>query len=102
VETAASAVRNLNGYLVSGRPLTISPQQDGSSREAAAAGDDANALHALVTDPPRGIVPPQGVKATDAISQTLAAIPQGQLEEVLARMKVSGSRMGSEFLEAYT
>lgn len=30
----------------------------------------------------------RGVKSTDAITQTLASVPGGQLEEVLGRMKV--------------
>lgn len=30
----------------------------------------------------------RGTMATDAITQTLAAVPAGQLEEVLGRMKV--------------
>lgn len=72
--------------LVSGRPLTISRQQDTDGQQAAA---DPSSVHSLLMDPPSGIPPPRGVNATDAISQTLAAIPQGQLEEVLARMKVS-------------
>lgn len=47
--------------------------------------------------PPGQDVPP-GVKATDVISKTLAAIQPGQMQEVMAGMKVSPS---CEFILAF-
>lgn len=85
-ETAASAVRNLNGVLVSGRPLSIAFQQD---TESTARLGDPDSLQSMIREPPRGREPDRGMNSTDAISQTLAAIPPGELDDILARMKVS-------------
>ncbi|KAL7414678.1 hinge domain of cleavage stimulation factor subunit 2-domain-containing protein [Mrakia frigida] len=89
-ETAASAVRNLNGTLIGGRPLTVAFQDGIESAAFRPTGQDSNnvdPIQALLNNPPRGKQPERGVNSTDAISQTLAAIPPGQLEEVLGRMK---------------
>ena len=80
-------MRNLNGHLVAGRPLGVAFQSEGES--AASGSADSDPIHALLNNPPQGRVPDRGTNSTDAISQTLAAIPPGQLEEVLGRMKVS-------------
>lgn len=37
---------------------------------------------------PTGTMPPPGVNATDAISQTLASLPPNQLLDVMSKMKV--------------
>ncbi|CED82741.1 mRNA cleavage and polyadenylation factor I complex, subunit RNA15 [Phaffia rhodozyma] len=86
-ETAASAVRNLNGYLINGRPLSVTFQMDTDHNVHLSASVDPNSPQALLQNPPRGRELDRGALATDAITQTLAAIPAGQLEEVLGRMK---------------
>jgi len=90
-ETAASAVRNLSGRPLPApfnRALTITFQQadlppSGSSTNPLTADDPRT----LLLQPPRGREPDRGVRPIDAITQTLAAVPAGQLEEVLGRMK---------------
>lgn len=87
VETAAAAVRTLSGRPLPppyNRALTITFQTDASSSPSVT-GDDPRTL---LVNPPRGREMERGTMATDAITQTLAAVPAGQLEEVLGRMKV--------------
>lgn len=108
-ETAQSAVRNLNGQDVGGRPLRIDladsdPFLEGKttvrgelidSHETRAQwrereqregrGKDPNAF---LRDLPAGVPLPPGLTAMDSISQTLAATNPTQILEVLAQMKV--------------
>ena len=53
--------------------------------QAGQGGPDGNDLSHL----PPGVDVPPGQKATDVISKTLAAISPGQMQEVMADMKVS-------------
>jgi cleavage stimulation factor subunit 2 len=108
-ETALSAVRNLNGTDVGGRPLRIDladsdpflegkttvrgelldsgypgpsePRSRGGSRNA------SNDPESFLSNLPPGKGIPPGTSALDSISQTLAGMPPSQLMEVLAQMK---------------
>lgn len=108
-ETALSAVRNLNGADVGGRPLRIDladsdPFLEGKttvrgelldsgypgpseprSRGGRNVASDPESF--LATLPPGKALPP-GQSALDSISQTLATMQPSQLMEVLAQMKV--------------
>ncbi len=108
-ETALSAVRNLNGADVGGRPLRIDladsdpflegkttvrgelldsgypgPSEPRSRGGRSAASDPESFLANL--PPGKPLLP--GQSALDSISQTLASMPPTQLMEVLAQMKV--------------
>jgi cleavage stimulation factor subunit 2 len=102
--TAHSAVRNLQDVPINGRPVRIELSTDdggrrgarptpfGRHREASpprgAFGAAAVAQPIDYSQLPQGIDPPPGQKATDAISKTLAEINPGQMQEVMAGMKV--------------
>ncbi|KAK7027342.1 hypothetical protein VNI00_015305 [Paramarasmius palmivorus] len=97
-ETASSAVRNLNGYEVGGRPLRIDLADsdpflegkttvrgelvDGGSRDGGSR--DPNAF---LNNLPSGKKLEPGLTAMDMISNTLASMPQRELMDVLAHMK---------------
>lgn len=114
-ETAESAVRNLNGTDVGGRPLRIDMaesdpllegkttnrgelipgENDGSSsgypeprRLGDRSSDSSTESIDLSEGLPPGRPPPPGVSTLDAISQNLATMDPTQLTEVLAQMKV--------------
>ncbi|KAF8892930.1 hypothetical protein BD779DRAFT_1507801 [Infundibulicybe gibba] len=115
-ETAASAVRNLNGVDVGGRPLRIDladsdPFLEGKTtvrgelvdggvpgpsepRSQWRAGGSDNHSHGRNHDPnaflsglPPGIQVPKNLSVLDNISQTLATMSPDRLMEVLAQMK---------------
>jgi cleavage stimulation factor subunit 2 len=109
-ETALSAVRNLNGTDVGGRPLRIDladsdPFLEGkttvrgelldggypgpSEPRSRGSRNSSNDPESFLASLPPGKVPPPGISALDSISQTLAGMPPSQLMEVLAQMKVS-------------
>lgn len=96
-DSAASAVRNLNDYEVGGRKIRVDwphqnnkdsvPQnydQDSMANEAAQNGPAAST--ALPPMPP-GVDLQPNIRATDAISQTLNALPPQTLLDVLTQMK---------------
>ncbi|KAJ3503886.1 hypothetical protein NLJ89_g8232 [Agrocybe chaxingu] len=108
-DTAASAVRNLNGTDVGGRPLRIDladsdPFLEGKTTVRGELLDGGypgpseprsqwrsrnSDPEAFLANVPPGIQIPKGSSALDSISQTLATMPPNQLMEVLAQMKVS-------------
>jgi len=97
VETAASAVRNLNGYDLAGRAIRVDhaePEKNSSSRKSGGGGGaprippPENRQQMGNSKPlPSGTPLPPGVNATDAISQTLATIPPEQLLDIMSHMK---------------
>lgn len=113
-DTAMSAVRNLNGADVGGRPLRIDladsdPFLEGKttvrgelidsggpdnkwSREDRRQGSILNTPPFLSNLPP-GVQVPPGSTALDTISQSLATMEPSQLLEVLAQMKVCTKRL---------
>jgi len=122
-DTAMSAVRNLNGADVGGRPLRIDladsdPFLEGKTtvrgelidsggpenkwirekdyQEDRRPGSSSNVPSFLANLPP-GVQVPPGSTALDTISQSLATMEPSQLLEVLAQMKVCTRR----HLEAY-
>ncbi|KAF9530530.1 hinge domain of cleavage stimulation factor subunit 2-domain-containing protein [Crepidotus variabilis] len=107
-ETALSAVRNLNGTDVGGRPLRIDladsdPFLEGkttvrgelldggypgpSEPRARGSRSAANDPESFLANLPTGKPVAPGVSALDGISQTLASMPPNQLMEVLAQFK---------------
>jgi cleavage stimulation factor subunit 2 len=100
-ETAASAVRNLHGTEVGGRPLRIDlaesdPHLEGKTTNRGELPDD-EPRHAggggggFMSGLPPGLPVPAGSTALDVISQSLATIRPAQVMEVLGQMKVCGS-----------
>ena len=114
-ETAMSAVRNLNGQEVGGRPLRIDladsdPFLEGKTtvrgelvdmsetraqwREREREREHARREHhyedpkAFLATVPQGIQLPLGQKAEDMITNMLASMPPNQVMDVLAQMKV--------------
>lgn len=103
-ETAASAVRNLNGFELENRGIRVDhAEPEKNSRRAAnasasAAGGGGGPQSRMPMPPqaqqnqkmnlPQGTTLPPGVNATDAISQTLATIPPEQLLDIMSHMKV--------------
>ncbi len=117
-ETALSAVRNLNGQEIGGRPLRIDladsdPFLQGKTtvrgeiidggetraqwreRNERERGGDRDDRHGRGDDPnsflhnlPKGVSLPPGTNASDAITNVLATSDPGQILEVLAQMKV--------------
>ena len=113
-DTALSAVRNLNGQEVGGRPLRIDladsdPFLEGKTtvrgelldggetraqwRERQHEREDHARRHdpnAFLSQLPPGVPVPPGATATDQISGFLAGTQPRQILEVLAQMKVRG------------
>ncbi|EDR10275.1 uncharacterized protein LACBIDRAFT_178467 [Laccaria bicolor S238N-H82] len=108
-ETAMSAVRNLNGVDVGGRPLRIDlaesdPHLEGkttvrgeiypdappsSGWRGGGGGSSGRGFdpEAFLANLPPGVQIPKGSSSLDHISQTLATMQPSQLMEVLAQMK---------------
>ena len=106
-ETALSAVRNLNGTDVGGRPLRIDLADSdpflegkttvrgelldsgypGPSEPRSRSGPRSDPDSFLASLPSGKTITP-GTSALDSISQTLAGMPPSQLMEILAQMKV--------------
>lgn len=114
-ETAASALRNLQGVEVGGRGLRLDfadtdnsgvkrggapdrgpPRRDGAGGGAGGYGSERRDERRDEGPPPKALpmgVPLQhGTSATDSISQTLATMPPGQLLDIMSQMKVRPPR----------
>ena len=99
-ETAQSAVRNLNGKDVGGRPLRIDladsdPLLEGRTTSHGELLDDrrrpappAPSTESWLTGLPQGSRPPPGKSSTDVITDVLASIRPEQVYDVLRDMKV--------------
>ncbi|EKM56704.1 uncharacterized protein PHACADRAFT_93372, partial [Phanerochaete carnosa HHB-10118-sp] len=96
-ETALSAVRNLNGQEIGGRPLRIDladsdPFLEGKTTvrgEIVDGGETRAQWHpnAFLHQLPQGVPLPPGTNAMDHISNVLATTQPSQILEVLAQMK---------------
>ncbi|EJU01307.1 hypothetical protein DACRYDRAFT_116497 [Dacryopinax primogenitus] len=107
-ETAMSAVRNLHGYEVQGRPLRVDiaesdPMVEGktthqgvinerdvradSAGHGGRWGPPKNDFANFMNDLPSGVSIPPGKSSLDVISQALASIPHPQLMQTLNQMK---------------
>ena len=89
-DQAASAVRNLNDFEIQGRKIRVDwpHNQDKDDAQHSTAEPQATAPTTMPLPPlPLGIDLPPNLKCTDAISNTLNALPPQQLLEVLAQMK---------------
>ncbi|KAG8877899.1 hypothetical protein FRB97_002933 [Tulasnella sp. 331] len=105
-DTAASAVRNLNGTEVSGRPLRIDladsdPFFEGKTTKSGRTRPDDDNNNSRPTrfgaaedkhvDPlanlPKGIPIPPGSDALTTITTSLAAVPPAQMLDILGQMK---------------
>lgn len=107
-ETALSAVRNLNNTEVGGRPLRIDLADsdpflegkttvrgeilDGGYPGPAEPRSAWRTPEAFMANLPPGRPVPKSMAVLDAISSTLAGMAPSQLLEVLAQMKVCGTR----------
>ena len=99
-ETAQSAVRNLNGKDVGGRPLRIDladsdPLLEGRTTSHGELLDDrrrpappAPSTESWLTSLPQGSRPPPGKSSTDVITDVLASVRPEQVFDVLRDMKV--------------
>ena len=99
-ETAQSAVRNLNGKDVGGRPLRIDladsdPLLEGRTTSHGELLDDrrrpappAPSTESWLTGLPQGSRPPPGKSSTDVITDVLASIRPEQVYDVLRDTKV--------------
>ncbi|OAJ35892.1 hypothetical protein BDEG_20121 [Batrachochytrium dendrobatidis JEL423] len=93
-ETAASAVRNLNNYEISGRPLRVNFAD--ADKEA---GPDGQPINWSEEDARRGVSSPapgvgatprvlQGVNSTEAVLQAVGSFQASQLTELLGHLKL--------------
>ncbi|KAF8424951.1 hypothetical protein EV426DRAFT_532452 [Tirmania nivea] len=92
-ETAASAVRNLDGHEVMGRKLRVDFSHEGNATDmeggeigpiqTGAAQSSSSSLPAL----PPGVDIPPNLQAPEAISNTLKTLPPTQLLDILSQMK---------------
>ena len=94
-ETAASAVRNLHGTEVAGRPLRIDladsdPFLEGKTTTKGEFIGLERERHAkdVLTGLPPGVLVPPGSTPLDVISKSLANIRPQQMIEILGQMKV--------------
>lgn len=96
-DTAASAVRNLNGTEVNGRPLRIDladsdPFFEGKSTQSGRTKHNDDDRRREKVDPlahlPPGVAIPVGSSALDVITKSLANVPPAQLLDILGQMKV--------------
>ena len=103
-ETAASAVRNLDGHDVMGRKLRVDFSHEGNAQDMEAGemfgpggmnggggsapqgGSSGQAPSSLPPLPPGVDVPPNS-QAPEVISQTLKTLPTAQLLDILSQMK---------------
>ncbi|RPB08690.1 hypothetical protein P167DRAFT_470307, partial [Morchella conica CCBAS932] len=101
-ETAASAVRNLDGYDVMGRKLRVDYSSQGyhahrfgpnlthitlASPASESAPSPSAALAAFIGSLPQGVDNHPNLSTTDSISKTLSQIPAPQLLLALGQMK---------------
>ncbi|KAF8447039.1 hypothetical protein BGX38DRAFT_1093559 [Terfezia claveryi] len=88
-ETAASAVRNLDGHEVMGRKLRVDFSHEGNAPDMeggemfGTAQSSSSSLPAL----PPGVDVPPNLQAPEAISNTLKTLPPTQLLDILSQMK---------------
>lgn len=95
-ETAASALRNLQGVDVGGRQLRLdfadTADVSAAKRDRGPPGSEREGVRGPTGNPgkplPSGVALLPGVSAVDSISQTLAAMPPGQLLDIMSQMKV--------------
>lgn len=110
-ETAASALRNLQGVEVGGRGLRLdfadtedAPPSRRGDRPPGGGGGGGTGPPPSKPLPP-GVQLPPGASAVDSITQTLATIPPSQLLDIMGQMKVGSvssiARLSTEadFLE---
>lgn len=101
-ETATSAVRNLNGHDVKGRPLRIDladsdPLLEGKTTNRGeleggilgASHSGSHGSNAAKQTIPRGVQVPAGSTALDVISNVIASMQPSQLMDIMGHMKVS-------------
>ncbi|KAF8336976.1 uncharacterized protein EI90DRAFT_3144608 [Cantharellus anzutake] len=90
-ETAASAVRNLNGTEVKGRPLRIDLADSDPSLEGKTTFrgelDSGDSKSSVLSIPP-GVAVPPGLTPLDVISNVLGTVRPAQLMEVMGHMKI--------------
>jgi len=113
-DSAASAVRNLNDFEVNGRKIRVDWPHNNEKDSVPTNYDQNNAPpldgangqiippNALPPLPP-GVELPPNLKCSDAISQTLNALPPQQLLDVLTQMKalaISEPTRATELLKA--
>ena len=88
-ETAAAALRNLQGYEVGGRALRLDFADDDPGAKRDRGGVGAGVGSSAPPKPlPMGTPLPPGASATDNISSTLATMPPAQLLSIMSQMKV--------------
>ncbi|KAI9751913.1 MAG: hypothetical protein M1815_000866 [Lichina confinis] len=102
VDSAASAVRNLNDHETMGRKLRVDFSHEGGDEDTNAANHGASTSQAPNgTGPsgpaqqqnhslpplPAGVDLPPGVTCPDAISRTLSSLPLPQLLDIISQMK---------------
>jgi cleavage stimulation factor subunit 2 len=73
-----------------------SPNSSFSSATSSGSSAEDAELSAFLASLPEGKDLPRGMSSMDAISQALAAMPPGQLIEVLAQMKVNFSTLQND------
>lgn len=94
-DQAASAVRNLNDFEIDGRKIRVDWPHNNEKDSVPTNYDQASAVPtdgmqtaaAALPPLPPGVDLPPNLRATDAISQTLATLPPQQLLDVLTQMK---------------
>jgi len=99
IATAATAVRNLNGYDIGSRQLRVdfSEKESYGGKGSSSSSDVFNSSKPKINPQsksgtvlpplPEGKIPPPGVSIPNAISQTLQSIPPQQLAEILSQLK---------------
>lgn len=102
LDSAASAVRNLNDYEIMGRKLRVDYSTEGrvdgddNTNAPTTYGQTTNGVsHPTTQAQPAASLPPlppgkelpPGMTATDAISRTLNTLPPSQLLDILSQMK---------------
>ncbi|KAK9448724.1 uncharacterized protein V1518DRAFT_418030 [Limtongia smithiae] len=84
-DTAASAVRNLNNFELSNRPLRVDFSHETSI--GSIASDKPSSSGSISTQLPAGTPPPPNLTTPNAISQTLAAFTPPQMLKILQELK---------------
>ncbi|XP_059149548.1 cleavage stimulation factor subunit 2-like [Physella acuta] len=85
VETAQSAMRNLNNYDFNGRPLRVGVAAGEQSKDEGKAMQQA--LGGQIVESPYG-EPVEPEKAPEAISKAVASLPPEQMFELMKQMKL--------------
>jgi cleavage stimulation factor subunit 2 len=86
-DTAASAVRNLNGYEINGRSMRVDFSENDTVKPSTSSSNTNSPTTAAATDGMLGQQLPVTQSATDAITAIIGSLTANQLFDIMSQMK---------------